>query len=311
MNKNKTKNKKNNWLFLLLALTFLGAFLFNYFQSPEKPIEIQSQEEKTYKAAPKEKNKLKNLILYAGQPISKNYPNKIKILKNKGFIVGYDEKRKNPAWSAYRVFDCEYKCNIGLKRSPKFFVDERTNAKVKPSDYSKSNYDRGHLAPNHAIATRYGHDAQYETFFMSNITPQKPQLNREVWADMEKEIADQYADELEEVWVIVGPIYDDSVKDRFLSRNKIEIPDRFFAVVLDELNNKPRTMAYIMPQKPPANSLPRDFIVSVNEAERQSGLDFFAELDDQIEEKAESQINDFSQPTLNSLAERLKAGSVF
>jgi endonuclease G, mitochondrial len=306
------KKRKNNWLFLLLALIFIGAFLFDYFKPTDKPIEIQSQKEITYKTSPnKKESKLNNFILYAGKPISKNYPNKIKILENKGFMVGYDEKRKNPAWAAYRVFSCEYKCNIGLKRSPKFFVDTRTTAEVKPSDYSKSNYDRGHLAPNHAIATRYGRDAQYETFFMSNIVPQKANLNREVWADMEKEIADQYADELDEVWVIVGPIYDDNVRDRFLTKNKIEIPDRFFAVVLDELNNKPRTMAYIMPQKPPHNSLPRDFIVSVDEVEKQSGLDFFTELNDQIEEKAESQINDFSQPTIKSLTESFKSASKF
>ena len=53
-------------------------------------------------------------------------------------------------------------------------MDERTAARVSHDDYKPGTdrFDRGHMAPNHAIATRYGREAQLETFLMSNVCPQ-------------------------------------------------------------------------------------------------------------------------------------------
>ncbi len=56
-------------------------------------------------------------------------------------------------------------------------MDTLTIAKVTHNDYTHSGYDRGHMAPNYAIATRYGQEAQKETFLMSNIVPQLGNLN--------------------------------------------------------------------------------------------------------------------------------------
>jgi hypothetical protein len=65
----------------------------------------------------------------------------------------------------------------GLRRAPTdFVVDRRLSAPVKPEDYVRTGFDRGHLAPNLAIGRWFGAEAQRETFLMSNVVPQAPEL---------------------------------------------------------------------------------------------------------------------------------------
>ena len=139
---------------------------------------------------------------YAGLPKGAEY----KLLMNKGYIVGYSERHKDPVWAAYRLFrtDSPYQ----FRRPSRFAIDERTAARVSHNDYTNSGYDRGHMAPNSAIMSRYGREAQIETFLMSNVCPQQPNLNRGMWEELESREANDYADRFGQVWVIDGPIFD-------------------------------------------------------------------------------------------------------
>ena len=296
------KSDKWNFIFALIAFAFFGLFVYSYLnQSSSQAKEVKQEKEAVEvidfsKESSGRKTNITSIskgLLYAGEPIRTTYPNKITILKNEGFIVGYDEKRRNPAWVAYKVRSCisgkSLVCYIGLKRPTRFMVDYRTITQVKAKEYNRSKYDRGHMAPNHAIALHYGENAQRETFLMSNVIPQRPSLNRGVWKEIEHAISDDYAERLEEVWVFVGPIYDPKIPDKFLKRTGIEIPDRFYAVVLDELKGRPRAMAFVVPQDVSINVDPSQFIVSVDEVEKQSGFDFFSGLEDAREEKMEQE----------------------
>jgi endonuclease G len=197
--------------------------------------------------------------------------------------VGYEEARKNPGWVAYRLFKVENPETH--PRLTRFTTDERTTAKVKHEDYARSGYDRGHMAPNHAIDICYGREAQLETFLMSNICPQKPKLNRGVWERLEEtELTD--AGRLEEVWVIDGPIYDDSSATL---ASGVAVPARFFKILLDEEAGQPRMLAFIMPQEVKGDEQLTVFLVSVDLVEHLTGLDFFSDLEDTLEERLESQ----------------------
>jgi len=220
---------------------------------------------------------------YAGLPRSA-LP--IKVLKNQGFVVGYSDTRKNPLWVAYRILKIESPTTH--KRPSRFKVDNRTAARVSHNDYTRSGYDRGHMAPNYAIATRYGGDAQLETFLMSNICPQKPSLNRHVWKGLEMLVAKDYANRLEEVWIICGPIFDEQI-ERLASG--VEIPDAFYKIIVDEKDGKVRVLAFVMPQG--VSSSERDqlakFLRSVDDVEQQTGLDFLHELPDDVEDRVEAE----------------------
>ena len=80
-------------------------------------------------------------------------------------------------------------------------------------------------------ASRHGTAAQRETFFMSNIVPQKPDLNRRIWRLLEERIAKDYAIDFEEVWIITGPVYDEQKETL---KSVLEIPDAFFKITREQ-----------------------------------------------------------------------------
>jgi endonuclease G len=216
---------------------------------------------------------------YAGVPAERD----VTVLRNEGFLVGYSEARGCPRWVAYRVF------RVGRRtsgeRPSRFGVDERTRARVRHEDYTGSGCDRGHMAPNYAIATRYGRRAQLETFLMSNIAPQKPGLNRGPWRLLEERVARKWAEEFEEVWVITGPIF---AEGGWRLAGKVDVPSGFYKIVLDEERGRPRVWAFVMPQA--ARGEPDAWRASVDRIEALTGLDFLADLPDELEAEIEREV---------------------
>nr|WP_197723380.1 DNA/RNA non-specific endonuclease [Thiomicrorhabdus aquaedulcis] len=83
------------------------------------------------------------------------------VIRNDGFMLGYSEKLANPLWVTYKVGEPIYKAG---KRPSRFESDWRSPSSIAHDDYTGSGFDRGHMAPNHLIATRYGVNAQSQTF---------------------------------------------------------------------------------------------------------------------------------------------------
>ena len=217
---------------------------------------------------------------YAGWPESSR---PVRLLKNQGYVVGYSDALGNPLWAAYRVHDVE--TLEAPKRPEEFRTDTRTAVRVEPSDYTRSGYDRGHLAPNYAIATRYGRTAQEETFLMSNIVPQRHALNAGLWKSLEQKIATNYAARFGEIWVIAGPVFGE--KPAWL-RRRVAVPEGFFMIVVDESEGRVRAQAFLFPQEIPERGDLADFAVSIDEIEQRTGLDFLSDLPDDVEDALEA-----------------------
>jgi endonuclease G len=226
--------------------------------------------------------------VYGGAPMANGFPHPVRLLVNEGYVVGYCEALGNPAWAAYRVADMD-KPMEPAPRPETFETDLRTAARVAPSDYTNSGYDRGHMAPNHAIATRYGEAAQRETFLMSNIAPQRHALNGGVWKQLEMKIATSYPARFGEVWVVVGPVFEPRAEKL---RNGTVVPEAFFKIVIDESDGRVRTQAFIFPQATPAGAEAGRYAVSIDEVERRTGLDFLHELPDAAEDALEAKRTD-------------------
>ena len=93
------------------------------------------------------------------------------------------------------------------------------------SDYTNSGYDRGHMAPNADFNDTY--ENALMTFFIANIWPQKPELNRVEWLKTENEtrrLAVEYL--LVKVIIIVDEFTDEKVAD-------IQVPLNFKRRVYD------------------------------------------------------------------------------
>ncbi len=208
-----------------------------------------------------------------------------RILNNEGYIVEYSEFLANPLWVAYYVGEKRFK----VGKRPRFLVDMRSDARVHYSDYTGSGYTRGHLAPNYVIATRYGRKAQEETFLMTNISPQTSRLNQKAWQRLEEVIANDFSQWHGGFWVITGPVFND--KPRWLKGGKIAIPEAFYKILIkpSESPSSIMVLAFLFPQEASPNASLMSFVTTVDEIEQKTGIDFFSELDDSIENQLESQ----------------------
>ncbi len=221
--------------------------------------------------------------VYGGTPRVRPGSAAPRVLTNRGYVAGYSDELGNPLWAAYRVRDREPA--VAPERPDAFAVDRRTVARIGPEVYSRSGYDRGHLAPNHAIATRYGAEAQEETFLMSNIIPQTHALNAGLWKQLEQRIATNYPARFGEVWVLAGPVFGPRPQR---IRGMVAVPEACYMIIVDESEGRVRAAGFIFPQEITEGATLAQFLTSIDEIERRTGLDFLSELPDGAEAALEA-----------------------
>jgi endonuclease G len=227
---------------------------------------------------------------FKGVPIATQWQHPFtwfRVFRNAHFMLGYSDIRGNPLWVSYSLKIPE-KNSQHHKRPSHFKADWRSINKVQSKDYKGSGYDRGHMAPNYAISTLYGKPAQLNSFLMSNIVPQKPKLNQKLWQRLE-EVEIKYFTQLKgKLWVITGPVFDGDIQ-RLKNGWNVEIPDAFYKIyVLDRAQDLPLALAFLMPQNVKGNESLNRYVVSIDEIEERTGLDFFSQLPDELDEKLEA-----------------------
>jgi endonuclease G len=154
-----------------------------------------------------------------------------------------------------------------------------------PDDYSRSGYDRGHLAPSADF--RWDEQAQSESFFMSNMSPQTPAFNRGIWKHLEEQVRD-WAKELDTVYVITGPVLSSGLQT--IGSSNVAVPEYYYKVILDHKESKTEAIGFILRNEGSKESL-ADFAVSVDSVEKITGIDFFPMLPDSIETVGESKVD--------------------
>jgi endonuclease G len=232
-------------------------------------------------------------LLYQGAPQSRDAQNSdtwFRILRNHGFILGYSDLRGNPLWVEYALTPSLN--TPSLKRPDHFETDWRSINRISHESYQKSGYDRGHMAPNYAMSHLYGRAGQADSFLMTNITPQKPKLNQQLWQHLEEMEIKHFAKLFGKVWVIAGPVFSGSV-ERLSSDWTVEIPDAFYKIYITEAApGKPSiALGFLMPQTVNGKEPLAQFLTSIDKIEAQTGLDFFAQLDDRAEAALEAAID--------------------
>jgi endonuclease G len=229
--------------------------------------------------------------MFQGLPKATRSSSEFTLLCNEGYAVGYSEARKDPLWAAYRLHRVENPTSA--KRPGRFRADDRTTARVRHEDYVQHAprlYDRGHMAPNHAVATRYGPEAQVETFLMSNVCPQAAPLNQQTWQYLEQVIAGTWSSRHDVLWVVTGPIFDREADDPAAQRlnGVAQIPAAFYTIVAEDHDGKVNLLAVVMSQDVKGQQVLKDFTTTANQIETLTGLDFFSELPDAVENAVEA-----------------------
>jgi endonuclease G len=231
-------------------------------------------------------------LLYQGEPKAMGWGMNtwFRTLRNHGFIVGYSDIRGNPLWTEYALMPVDESIP-SLPRPSHFTKDWRAINRIEHDDYTKSGYDRGHNAPNYAMSHLYGKEGQADSFLMTNISPQTPKLNRQFWQRLEEVEAKYFTKLAGKVWVITGPVFTGST-ERLSSSWRVEIPDAFYKMYITEaqLNQPAKVLAFLVPQTVNGHESLAQFVTSIDNIEAQTGLDFFSDLDDVIENQLEASV---------------------
>lgn len=214
-----------------------------------------------------------------------------RVITHKGYTVSYNYDWKIPNWVAYELTDWEVEGEV--PRYDRFKPDPMVpqNATAVTDDYKYSGYDRGHMAP--AADMKWDEQAMKESFYLSNICPQNPNLNGGVWKDLEEQVRD-LASQKGRIFVVCGPIVTD---DTFtLGENKVVVPQAFFKVLLQEEKGEVHTIGFVYENKSGRQPM-STYALTVDEVEILTNIDFFPSLPDKIENKTEA-IVDFSKWTV-------------
>jgi|APGre2960657404_1045060.scaffolds.fasta_scaffold50899_1 endonuclease G len=199
------------------------------------------------------------------------------------YTLCYNEKYEQASWVAYELTTDELIKRYD--RTNRFIVDQaiKTNS-ADESDYKKSGYDRGHLAP--AGDMSWSARAMEESFYYSNMSPQDPSFNRGIWKKLEEQVR-SWAGELGTVYVVTGPVLKGEMNT--IGHNNVAVPKYYYKVILDNNGNKPKAIGFIMRNEGSKGSL-SNYAVSIDSVENFTGIDFFPILSDKTEQKVEHSI---------------------
>ena len=204
------------------------------------------------------------------------------MLRRAGYTASYNKTTKLPNWVAWHL-TADRTTGPAKRSGVDFQADMNVPApRAEDSDYYGSGYDRGHMCP--AADNKYSEKAMEESFLFTNMCPQNGNLNRGDWNEMEQACR-RWAKEYGGVYVVCGPILYKG-KHKTIGKNKVVVPEAFFKVVLRTGEN-PKAIGFIY-KNAEGNRPKGDYVNTVDEVERITGIDFFPSLPDDVENKVEA-----------------------
>lgn len=211
-------------------------------------------------------------------------PSDKRVLVRTGYTLSYNDEWKTPNWVAWELTPEELKGKV--KRTDFFEADPDLPARVRSEhrDYSGSRYDRGHMAP--AGDMKWDEQAMVESFYMSNMCPQAPNLNKGEWRILEEQCRRWTQRGRTPLYIVCGPIVEEGKNHKRIGRAKVTVPDAFFKVVL-RLGKTPAAVGFIFPNDDCTAPLSH-YAVPVDEVEAITGIDFFPRLPDEQEKALEA-----------------------
>ena len=206
------------------------------------------------------------------------------ILSRKGYTVSYNKENKIPNWVAWHL--TSHHAEGEHKRTGGYQEDtEVPKPRATKEDYDGTRWSHGHMCP--AADNKWDEKAMMESNLLTNICPQDRGLNSGLWNRIEQDCR-KWAKKYGDVYIVCGPVLLNREHET-IGINKVIVPEAFFKVIL-RLKPKPKAIGFIIRNN--EGKKKRDqYINTVDEVERITGMDFFPSLPDEIENKVEAYAN--------------------
>lgn len=207
-----------------------------------------------------------------------------KLVKHSAYFSSYNTTHRIPNYVVHVVTkDILYG---NQTRSNDFRADPLIKQDMSDSvDYWNSGFDRGHMAPSADF--KWNRKALSESYFYSNIIPQNSALNQKAWNKLEMQVR-EWAIDNSELIIVTGPIIKDDLPKLQQGSFKVSIPEYLYKIVLDYYPPTYKAIAFLYPNK----NVPYDLdkhIVPIDSIEKLTGIDFFPNLPDSLENILEAE----------------------
>ena len=203
-------------------------------------------------------------------------------IEHSAMILKYSEDHEQAAWVAHMILpdiaSGNHSRSNDFREDPKVptgtAVEEDYFLKFMQPDssyeYDGYGYDRGHLAPSADF--RWSGQALSESYYYSNISPQLPEFNRKLWADLESALRHYVITHNVPLHIVTMPVLDDGLSRVERSINEVSIPKYFIKVAVDLEHD--RGIAFMMPNAESVDVL-SSYALTIDEVEERTGYDLF------------------------------------
>ena len=213
------------------------------------------------------------------------------------YSLEYSYKYKHSYWIAYR-FDNTTGGNVGRNEAYKPDPELPSQYAAKHNDYTNSGYTRGHLCAS--SDRQYSKEANQQTFYMSNISPQSGNgfnQSGSAWNTGEDKVQAwgyNISRSTDTLYVVKGGTIGEGMIKGYI-KNEIAIPKYFFMAVLFRSGDNYKAIGFYMPHEnlkdDPDTKDPKKYLMSIDALEQETGIDFFHNLPDNIENTVEATYN--------------------
>lgn len=229
------------------------------------------------------------------------------------YALEWDNTKRHANWVAF-TFDTTTSAD-NVKRTDAWSVDPKLPAEmqVQESDHKNDGFDKGHLCASEDRV--YLKEANDQTFYYSNISPQLKDFNGGFWRKLETRVqtwgrstADGVYDK---VYVTKGGTLNKLLKNfkgttvdggtpttdaNGFTIHGLACPEYYFMAVLSQKDDVFHAIAFLVPHKEgmtenPSSDELKEYVVSVDKLEEETGIDFFCNLPDVLENEVEAACN--------------------
>lgn len=229
------------------------------------------------------------------------------------YALEWDNTKRHANWVAF-TFDTTTSAD-NVKRTDAWSVDPKLPAEmqVQESDHKNDGFDKGHLCASEDRV--YLKEANEQTFYYSNMSPQLNDFNDVFWGKLEARVqtwgrstADGVYDK---VYVTKGGTLNKLLKNfkgttvnggtpttdaNGFTIHGLACPEYYFMAVLSQKDDVFHAIAFLVPHKEgmtrnPSSDELKEYVVSVDKLEEETGIDFFCNLPDVLENEVEAAYN--------------------
>lgn len=204
-------------------------------------------------------------------------------IQHSSYAMEYDTAQRHSLWVAYKFYS-DYNVK-NVSRSDEWAFDpiipkQYQSLNSKTQTFSYAGYDRGHLCASEDRV--FSLDANEETFYFSNMSPQLSWFNQQIWKNLEEEVRKwAQATDCDTLYVVTGGAINPGVETLgvLAERNNVTIPKYYFKALVKRQGDTFDGIAFWLENKKyNSNKVTHEYSMTIRELEEQTGINFFPYL---------------------------------